>query len=149
MQPRRASLHQVQTGAFWPGTIVSMRLVALVAGIISGVIPGFFIIGPALFADGPSALFDSERLMTYALVGGIYFLFGLGAGLIAPTKMRWTITGLALPGIGVGILLAVLERPELTTAVMYVVYLSLLAVFSILGGKAGAVARRPKSAAPG
>jgi hypothetical protein len=67
--------------------------------LVAGALPGTFLVGPIVFADGPMR----ERLIGVAIAAVVYLLLGLLMGWLSRSKIGgvW----LALPGVAVAFLL--------------------------------------------
>jgi hypothetical protein len=101
-------------------------------GFFVGLLPTFWLAGPAFFADGPL----SPRLGALALYAGAVLVCGVAGGALAPSRRVAVAIGLFLPVLAV-LLLATWGAAE--TIVLAVAFVAIGAAAAWVGTWAGAV----------
>ena len=104
-----------------------VTLLAWGLALVVGGFSAFFVIGPALFADGGAG----ERMLVLGLSVPVFGAIGAALGLVAPWAWRSTGILLAVPLVAVGVLFG-LETPVL--AALFVLSDAAAAVFGSWGG---------------
>lgn len=115
-------------------TSASVRLRRIVTGILVGLgslLAAFFLVFNLLFSDGPTSLVHPERLVSYALVAGAYFILSAaGSHFAGRPWLPWSL-GVAAPALAICILYPIREPGIAALAVMYGL---LVLGASLLGG---------------
>lgn len=111
-----------------------MRLRKVATGILVGVgalLAAFFLVFNLLFSDGPTSLVHPERLVSYALVAGAYFILAAAASHFAGRPwLPWSL-GVAAPALLICVLYSTRE-PGI--ALFAIIYGALSLAFAVLGG---------------
>lgn len=117
-----------------------------VLAFIIGALPAFWLGGPALFADGPLG----ERLIALAAYAAAMLVVSVGGGTFAPSHRRAVSIGLALPILGVLLLVEWSQAWAVGLGAAFVV-VAVLAVWAgtLIGARLAAAALARKASREG